>query len=143
MTEQKIKNKDCIFCKIIKGEIPCYKIYENEEILAYLDIFPVNIGHTLIIPKNHHQNIFEIPESTLLKITKQSKIIATNIKKKLNYDGVNILQSNGKSAGQVIHHYHMHIIPRYENDKMELHFNSNKNPITQEQGNKMLTKLLN
>lgn len=139
--ENNIFKDDCIFCKIIKGELPCYRIFENDKILAYLDIFPANLGHTLIIPKKHQENIFDIDEEILQEITKQSKIIATNLKTNLPCDGITILQSNGKAATQLVNHYHMHIIPRYNQDNMVVKFNSKPSPITLEQGNETLEKI--
>jgi len=139
--EENKHNENCIFCKIVKGEIPCYKIFENENILAYLDIFPVNSGHTLIIPKEHCENIFDIDEETLQEITLKSKEIGINLKEKLGVENINVLQSNGKTAGQEIFHYHMHIIPRYENDKMELRFNTSPEMIAPEKANEILNKL--
>jgi len=107
--------EDCIFCKIAKGDIPCEKIYEDEEILAFLDIAPVNIGHTLVIPKKHFKNIYETPDDTSAKMMLVAKKISTAIKA-LPSDGVNITMNNDPAAGQVVFHSHIHIIPRLEND---------------------------
>jgi histidine triad (HIT) family protein len=134
-------DENCIFCKIIKGEIPSYKIYEDEEILAFLDAFPTNKGHTLIIPKTHVENIFEVDTKTLQNISKKAQIISKNIKEKLNCHGINILQNNGKQAGQDVFHYHMHIIPRYEDDNVRIKFNSQHEMITPEIANKIIKEL--
>lgn len=107
---------DCIFCKIVSGEIPCIKVYEDEKILAFLDIKPVNIGHTLIIPKEHYKNIYETPEEILKGMISVSKRISIALKSALNADGINITMNNEPSAGQIIFHSHIHIIPRIEND---------------------------
>ena len=107
---------DCIFCKIIRGEIPSDKVYEDENIFAFLDINPVNIGHTLLAPKEHHENIFDLPENVLDKLSSASKKLSLAIKNALNADGVNVTSNNGRAAGQLIDHAHIHIIPRYEND---------------------------
>lgn len=107
---------DCLFCKIIAGEIPATKIYEDEKTFAFLDINPVNPGHTLIVPKKHSENIFDIEKQDLCAIAETSKKIAQAIKKGLNPDGINIINNNQPAAGQVIFHYHTHIIPRFEND---------------------------
>ncbi|MFA6258847.1 MAG: HIT family protein [Candidatus Paceibacterota bacterium] len=107
---------DCIFCKIISEEIPCIKIYEDEKILAFLDIKPVNIGHTLIIPKEHYKNIYETPEEILKEMISVSKRISVALKSALNADGINITMNNEPSAGQVVFHSHIHIIPRIKDD---------------------------
>ncbi len=109
---------DCIFCKIVKGEIPSLRVYEDEKSLAILDINPANYGHTLVLPKEHHENVFDVPEETIKHLAAVAKKIATRIKSKLGADGVNILQNNGKAAGQIVMHMHIHVIPRYENDKV-------------------------
>jgi histidine triad (HIT) family protein len=109
---------DCIFCKIIKGEIPAHKIYEDDKILAFLDAFPIAKGHTLIIPKQHAENIYDINEETISHIGRISKRIAKQLKDKLKCDGINILQNNEKFSGQFVMHYHMHLIPRFESDNL-------------------------
>jgi histidine triad (HIT) family protein len=114
-----IHNKNCIFCKIINGEIPCFKIYEDNKILAYLDIFPANTGHTLIIPKKHIENIFEIDENTIAEIGKVSKTISDKLKNNLKAEGISIFQSNGPNAGQEIMHFHIHLVPRNNNETKE------------------------
>ncbi len=112
--------QDCIFCKIAKGEIPCDKIYENDKVLAFLDIAPVNKGHTLVIPKEHHKDLLEMPEHLLAEVAKAAKLIGKAIKESLNADGINIGQNNGKVAGQVVMHFHLHIIPRFDNDGLKM-----------------------
>ena len=111
---------DCIFCKIIKGEIPSTKIYENEDVYAFLDIAPINIGHTLVIPKKHFVNIYETPEDIMLSMMKATKIISKAIKSELNADGINITMNNDLAAGQIIFHSHIHIIPRTTDDGFSL-----------------------
>lgn len=113
--------QECIFCKIANNELPSYKVYEDEFVLAFLDINPTTLGHTLIIPKKHYENIFEIEDNVLKKIAEVSKIIANNMRKNLeDVKGVNIFQSNGLVAEQVIMHYHMHVIPRRETDSFKI-----------------------
>ena len=107
---------DCLFCKIVKKEIPSKIVYEEDKIIAFLDIFPIAEGHTIVIPKNHYSNIEDIPEAELCELVKGVKKIATIIHKKLNIGGYNILQNNFKPAGQEINHIHIHIIPRSEKD---------------------------
>jgi len=111
---------NCIFCKIVKGEIPSYKIYENSRILAFLDIAPVNKGHALIIPKDHYENIYDIPENLLKEMISAVKKISMAIKKSVDADGISIAQSNESSAGQVVPHLHFHIMPRFRNDGLKL-----------------------
>lgn len=105
---------DCIFCKIIKGEIPSYKVYEDEQILAFLDIKPLSKGHTLVLPKQHYKDILDIPDELLCEVNKVSKRIVKKIQKKYSPLGFIINQNNGERAGQTIAHYHLHIKPVYE-----------------------------
>lgn len=105
---------DCIFCKIVKGEIPSYKIYENEKVFAFLDIKPLSKGHTLVLPKEHYKGIQDIPEDLLCEVSSASKKIVKKIQEKYSPLGFIICQNNGESAGQTIHHYHLHIKPVYE-----------------------------
>ena len=107
----------CVFCKIINGEIPCYKIYETDTVMAFLDISQNTKGHTLVIPKKHIESIFDLDEQTGRDLF-EAVIKTTNIlKNKLGFKDVNLLNNNGSLAGQVVNHYHIHIIPRYGNDE--------------------------
>ncbi len=106
----------CIFCKILNGDIPSNKVFENDNFIAILDAFPANEGHTLVIPKKHFENIFEIDEEILKEGYAIAKRIASSIKKSLNIENINILQNNGVLAGQTVNHFHIHVIPRLEND---------------------------
>lgn len=108
---------DCIFCKIIKGDIPSYTIYEDEIVKVILDINPVSNGHMLIIPKTHYVNLMDIDTSVLSHIMNTSKDLYKKYKDKLNMDGLSITQNN--DYGQEVKHYHLHLIPRYENDNIE------------------------
>lgn len=114
----------CIFCKIINGEIPSYKVYEDDNFLAFLDISQTTIGHTLVVPKKHYENIFQLPEDC--DIFKVVIKIANALKKALNISDINILNNNGIFAGQTVNHYHIHLIPRYENDNFKINFSENK-----------------
>lgn len=105
---------DCIFCKIIKGEVPCTKVYEDTSTLAFLDIAPINPGHTLVIPKQHYETIMDIPENLLENVTKTVKKISIALSKMS--DGISIAQNNKKSANQLVPHLHFHIMPRYKDD---------------------------
>lgn len=101
---------------MIAGEIPVQKVYEDAHVLAFLDISPVNIGHTLIIPKIHSSNLYDTPDETLSLLMPIIKKLATTIKKSVGADGINIEMNNENAAGQVIFHTHIHIIPRFRND---------------------------
>ncbi len=107
---------DCIFCKIISREIPANIVYEDDFSLAFLDINPINIGHALLLPKEHYENIFDISEELLAKLSVNSKRLALAVKKSLNADGVNVISNNGHASGQLVFHAHIHIIPRYDDD---------------------------
>jgi histidine triad (HIT) family protein len=109
-------SQECVFCKIIKKEIPSKIIFENNNNLAFLDIFPINPGHTIVIPKKHYQNLEDIPENELIELYKIVKKLAKLIRNKLSIDGYNVLQNNFEAAGQVIQHFHIHIIPRNKTD---------------------------
>ena len=110
---------DCIFCKIIAGEIPSATIYENDEFKVILDRFPSGEGHALILPKNHAANIYELPDEDAADIFVLAKKLATKMTEILHCDGFNIVQNNGEVAGQTVFHFHMHLIPRYKNDGNE------------------------
>ncbi len=111
--------EDCLFCKIVRGEIPSVKVYEDDMVFAFEDINPISRGHTLIIPKKHSENIWEIDEESLTAIHRASGKIAQAIKKALDVTGVAVLQLNGKSVNQLVMHYHLHLIPR-ESDGPEI-----------------------
>ncbi|BFT95241.1 MAG: HIT family protein [Minisyncoccus archaeiphilus] len=111
--------ENCIFCKIIRGEIPCYKVYESRDVLAFLDINPINRGHVLVIPKEHYKDVFEIKEDLLVEVVKVSKMIATRLKDFYLADGVDIFQANGEAGEQTVFHYHMHVIPRSKDDDID------------------------
>ena len=104
--------EDCIFCKIIKGEIPSFKVYEDDKVFAFEDINPISEGHTLIIPKKHAENLWEIPGEDLTAVHLASQKIIQAMKEALNPTGVALLQLNGRGANQVVMHYHLHLVPR-------------------------------
>ncbi len=110
-----MKKDDCLFCKIATGDIPCYKIYEDDLAIAFLDIEPVHVGHTLVIPKDHLENIFELPEDTLAHMIKIAKKVSHALRD-TGAEGININTNNGIVAGQTIFHSHIHIMPRYKDD---------------------------
>ena len=104
---------DCIFCAIAAGEIPSFKVYEDELVVAYLDINPFTKGHTLVIPKTHSEGLLDTDDATLAAIIARVKKVAAHLKTALPCDGFNILQNNGEAAGQTVKHEHFHIVPRY------------------------------
>ena len=108
--------EDCIFCKIIKGEIPSSKVYEDDDVYAFLDITPVNPGHTLVIPKTHGKDIFEVDDEMLGNLIVAVKKISKGVIKAVETDGFNLHLNTGPVSGQVVDHFHFHIIPRFEND---------------------------
>ena len=112
-----MKDENCIFCKIIAGEIPSRTIYEDSDFKVILDVNPASKGHALILPKDHCANIYEISEELLVKAVKLAKKLASHMTEVLHCDGLNVLQNNGEVAGQTVFHFHMHLIPRYENMK--------------------------
>jgi len=107
---------ECIFCNIKDNKAEAEIIFEDENILAFLDIQPVNYGHTLVIPKKHYDNFLTVPKDELDKITHATQFIAGVVKRSLNADGFNVISNNGDSAGQSVYHFHFHIIPRFKND---------------------------
>ncbi len=121
-----MKKEDCIFCKIANGEIPSKTIYEDEMFRAILDLGPAAKGHALILPKDHADNLFELSEETAGQVMKLAKNLATKMKEKLGADGFNLVQNNGAVAGQTVMHFHLHLIPRYENDGQHISWNPGK-----------------
>ena len=111
-----MKKQDCIFCRIISGEIPSAVIYENSKFKVIMDIAPANKGHVLILPKEHYDNIYDIDTATAGELFELAAMTARALKLVLGCDGMNILQNNGTVAGQTVFHFQMHIIPRFEDD---------------------------
>ena len=111
-------SENCIFCKIARKEAAASILYEDADVMAFMDIRPVSEGHTLIIPKQHYVDIFDTPEDLLAATHKVTKKIATAVKKATKADGISVVQQNGKAAGQDIFHIHVHVIPRFEGVKM-------------------------
>lgn len=107
---------DCIFCEIAARTSEAEIVFENEKYIAFLDINPVNYGHTLVMPKKHFDNFLTVPAQDLEELTKLTQYLSGAIKRALKADGFNVISNNGTSAGQSVFHFHYHIIPRYEND---------------------------
>lgn len=131
---------DCIFCKIINNEIPSYKIYEDDYVYAFLDITQGTKGHTLVIPKKHIKNIYELDSFTAEKLFSVVPKIATALKKAFNPIGLNIINNNEKPL-QAVFHYHLHLIPRYENDNVIISTDNNYGKIESEEFSDILNKI--
>lgn len=130
---------DCIFCKILNGDIPSATIYEDEEFKAILDRFPANEGHVLILPKEHSANIFEIDPQLAGRLFTLATKIAREMKQTLGFEHMNVMQNNGTVAGQTVYHFHLHLIPRYENDGITITYQPMN--LTDEQISDMRKKL--
>jgi histidine triad (HIT) family protein len=113
-------HEDCIFCKVLSGEIPSQRVYEDEHAVAVMDINPWTRGHAVVIPRKHAADILEIEESELGHVVVAAKRLAAKMRETLQPDGINLLQSNGSAAWQTIFHLHFHVIPRYDDDPLEL-----------------------
>ncbi len=131
-------NTDCIFCKIAAGEIPVDTIYENEETLAFLDIRPVNHGHTLVIPKKHYRNVFDTPKETWGAVMETVRMLSPFVKEALEANGITIKVNNEPASGQTAFHTHVHIIPRFDDDG---HMNWPQNPYSDDESAKIAQKI--
>lgn len=118
--EIKMKNDNCIFCKIANGEIPSKTLYEDEKFCVILDLGPAAKGHALILPKSHYADLYELPEDTAADAMILAKKMAARITDRLQCDGFNLMQNNGETAGQTVFHFHMHLIPRYRDDGQKI-----------------------
>ena len=112
---------DCIFCRIVRGEVPCFKVCEDDRTLTFMDIFPVAEGHTLVITKEHFSDIFEVDGETLAAVAATSLRVAQAIRRALKPDGLGVFQLNRAAAGQTVFHYHMHLLPRTTGEAFALH----------------------
>ncbi len=115
-----MNNENCIFCKIAKGEIPSTTLYEDEQFRVILDLGPATKGHALILPKSHAANLYELPDEDAAKVLVLAKKMAILMRDKLDCDGFNLVQNNGETAGQTVMHFHLHLIPRYQNDGQKI-----------------------
>ena len=115
-----MKNENCIFCKIANGEIPSKTLYEDDLFRVILDLGPATKGHALILPKEHFANLYELPDDTAAQAMILAKKMAALMKDRLGCDGLNVIQNNGETAGQTVFHFHMHLIPRYEDDGQKI-----------------------
>lgn len=117
-----MKKDNCIFCKIANGEISSKTLYEDEDFRVILDLGPATKGHALILPKEHADNLYELSDDTASKVLVLAKKMAARMTDKLNCDGMNLVQNNGETAGQTVKHFHLHLIPRYENDGQKINW---------------------
>ncbi len=121
-----MKKDNCIFCKIANGEIPSNTVYEDKNFRVILDLGPATRGHALLIPKEHADNLYELPEELAAEVLPAAKKVAAAMRKKLQCDGLNLVQNNGETAGQTVMHFHLHMIPRYENDGQQINWTPGK-----------------
>ncbi|HHT55317.1 MAG TPA: HIT family protein [Acholeplasma sp.] len=128
-----------VFEMIIARKIPSHIVYEDDLIIAFLDISQATKGHTLVVPKKPYENIFDIPEDLLKHLIGVVKKLSPAIKNAFNATGINIVNNNGKDAGQTVFHYHFHIVPRYENDNFNIIFSNNANTLNEEEYKKRAT----
>ncbi|MFZ0486980.1 MAG: HIT family protein [Arenicellales bacterium] len=117
--------EDCVFCKIVAGDIPCFKLYEDEHTLAFMDINPASRGHALVIPKTHSPSLFEAPGGDLSAMMATARKVGRAIQSTLNPDGLNLVQANGPGAAQSVFHLHVHVLPRYMGDNLKLNWGIN------------------
>lgn len=113
-------DEDCIFCKIVAGELPAEKVAEDEHTVAFMDISPWTRGHALVIPRAHSKNLYEISDDDLARTLQAAKGVASQMRDKLGADGVNLLNSCEPAAWQTVFHFHVHVIPRYHDDPLRL-----------------------
>lgn len=117
-----MKREDCIFCKIVGGEIPSKTLYEDENFRVILDLSPATRGHALILPKEHAEDLHELSDETAAEVLVLAKKIAAVMVKRLHCDGLNLVQNNGEAAGQTVKHFHVHVIPRYKGDGQNINW---------------------
>ena len=111
---------DCLFCRIVAGELPSVRIHEDERTLAFMDIAPATRGHLLVVPRAHAADVHEIEPDDLAACAATAKLLAGRLRERLGTDGINLLNSSGEAAWQTVHHFHLHVIPRYAGDPLRL-----------------------
>ena len=116
------RDPDCIFCKIVAGEIPSFKLFEDEATLAFMDINPANEGHALVIPKEHVPDLYAVSDEALARTLVTAKRVAAALARTLNPDGLNIVQCNGAAAAQSVMHFHVHVLPRVTDDGLAMNW---------------------
>jgi histidine triad (HIT) family protein len=115
-----VAHEDCIFCKVLSGEIPAQIVDEDEHTVAFMDINPWTRGHALVIPREHARNLYEVPDEDLARVSQAAKRLALRMKERFGCDGVNLLNSAEPAAWQTVFHFHVHVIPRYDGDPLQL-----------------------
>ena len=134
-----MKKDDCIFCKLANGDIPVEAVYEDEYVKAIFDASPASDGHVLILPKDHADNIYDLTDDQAAAIFKAAKKISMAMRDSFDYEGLNVVQNNGEAAGQTVFHFHMHLIPRYKGDTVNVGWKPGE--ITQERIAELKEKL--
>lgn len=134
-----MRDENCIFCKIANGEIPSATLYEDEDFRIILDLGPASKGHALLLPKEHYENLYMLPDELAAKALPVAKKMITKLTEVLGCDGYNIVQNNGETAGQTVFHFHMHLIPRYKGDQVGLGWKMGE--LTDEERDDILAKL--
>ncbi len=133
--------ENCVFCKIVNNEFDSYKLYEDDNFIVIFDKFPTTSGHTLVITKNHYEDFYELDEYLASELLVLVQKVARALRDVTGCTGMNILQNNGKDAGQVVFHYHIHLIPRYENDGVS--FNLTSNELKDEDAKNLMEQIIN
>lgn len=134
-----MKDEKCIFCKLANGDIPTSTLYEDEDFRVILDVSPASKGHALIIPKEHYANLYELDDGIAAKVLVLAKKMITKLTDVLGCDGYNIVQNNGEAAGQTVFHFHLHMIPRYKDDRVGLSWKMGE--LTEEDKEELLAKI--
>ena len=116
------RDPDCVFCKIVAGEIPSFKLFEDDATLAFMDINPANEGHALVIPKEHSADLYSISDESLANTVATAKKVASALSRVLNPDGLNLVQCNGPAAAQSVMHFHVHVLPRVKDDRLAMNW---------------------
>ena len=115
-------DSDCIFCKILEGEIPCIKVFEDDDTLCFMDINPAQEGHALVIPRDHWPDVHAIPDDAIGAVARTARRVAGAVNSALRPDGINLVQANGRGAAQSVGHFHMHVLPRRMGDELKLNW---------------------
>jgi histidine triad (HIT) family protein len=113
---------DCVFCRIVAGTLPCFKLFEDADTLAFMDINPVHDGHALVISKGHHPTVFDIPPEVIAAAARTTARVATAVNLAVKPDGLNLVQSNGPGAAQSVPHFHIHVLPRHLGDELPVNW---------------------
>src|SRR5213078_2378058 len=119
---------NCIFCKIVAGAVPCFKLFEDADTLAFMDINPVHDGHCLVIPKAHYPTVFSISPDAIAAVARTTALVAAAVDRALAPDGLNLIQANGPGAGQSVGHFHFHVLPRRAGDRLPINWERHQKP---------------